>query len=812
MTEDISIDFIAAGGNRHPSAADWDASGLLAYGADCNVALWQPDSTPTKGVQALLKGHSGIVNAIKFLESPHGTLLLSGATDKSVRLWQKDEHSSAGWKEAALLNEHQSAINAFAVFDGTAYFVSAAAEANVFVWHVETQENKIHVALKQKISLQPHYFPLALDTALLTETNSIVLAIAGTSSKIQIYVSATDVVKFDLAATLSGHEGWIRSLAFVREHSEVGSDFLLASTSQDKYVRSWRLHKGEQLPPANQAGQDPLLGSIGKTLSNRPHRFTTQATKYSVTFEALLVGHEDWVYTARWDRHDGKLRLLTASADSSLSIWELDQTSEVWICSVRLGEISAQKGATTATGSSGGFWIGLWNPLGDAVVSLGRTGAWRLWRHRNEEDAWVQQVAITGHTRDVKSIAWSSDGSYLLSTGSDQTTRLFAEWKRNEWTSWHELSRPQIHGYDLNCIDSLGKGRFVSGADEKLLRVFDEPKGVAHLLSSVTGFREASTSDMPETAQIPVMGLSNKAADGTTAEPHEDHRGIPDDSPIDDPLTEQAKTPPVEDQLGRHLLWPEKEKLYGHGYEICAVAASHNSSLIATACRASSIDHAVIRLFETESWQEVKPSLKAHSLTVTSLAFSPDDAYLLSVGRDRQCCMWTRKEENRNTYEHYAADPKAHSRMILDCAWTPLQDCATFVTAGRDKRVHVWTVREHSLRKSADISFPQPVTALACLQQINDGQITCAAGLEDGSIFIIWLSAETQQNFKQPSGISSAITPSKAVTSLTWRPSKHLQDVNGETSTNEYHAQLAVASEDVSVRILSVPIRSNGPP
>lgn len=35
--------FIAAGGNRHPAAADWDPiSELLAYGADNNVALWKP--------------------------------------------------------------------------------------------------------------------------------------------------------------------------------------------------------------------------------------------------------------------------------------------------------------------------------------------------------------------------------------------------------------------------------------------------------------------------------------------------------------------------------------------------------------------------------------------------------------------------------------------------------------------------------------------------------------------------------------------------------------------------------------------------
>lgn len=35
--------YIAAGGNRHPAAAAWDtASGLLAFGADRNIALWLP--------------------------------------------------------------------------------------------------------------------------------------------------------------------------------------------------------------------------------------------------------------------------------------------------------------------------------------------------------------------------------------------------------------------------------------------------------------------------------------------------------------------------------------------------------------------------------------------------------------------------------------------------------------------------------------------------------------------------------------------------------------------------------------------------
>ncbi|MEQ2192339.1 hypothetical protein XENOCAPTIV_010248 [Xenoophorus captivus] len=34
--------------------------------------------------------------------------------------------------------------------------------------------------------------------------------------------------------------------------------------------------------------------------------------------------------------------------------------------------------------------------------------------------------------------------------------------------TWHEISRPQIHGYDLQCLAMIGRFQFVSGADEKM--------------------------------------------------------------------------------------------------------------------------------------------------------------------------------------------------------------------------------------------------------------------------------------------------------------------------------------------------------
>ena len=792
-------DFIAAGGNRHPAAADWDIeSGTLAYGADCNVALWRPEDEDAQGVHTILRGHTGVVNAVRFFRSSVDTrsLLLSGSTDKTIRIWRQLEQEPTGWQEAALLEGHETPINAFSVLPHTSYFASASANPYVHIWQLERANDSLHSSLKQKILLSSHYFPLAIDLAALTESKAIILAVAGSSAKIQIYASSANNIDFKAAATLTGHEGWIRSLAFARENHLNDSDILLASASQDKYIRLWRLHRGEALPPVSQAAKDPSLGSISKTLSNKPHRFAVGESKFSVTFEALLVGHEDWIYTARWDTTKDHLRLLTASADNSLSIWELDHSSEVWICSVRLGEISAQKGATTATGSSGGFWTGLWSPSKDAVVSLGRTGAWRLWRHNTPDDVWSQHFAVTGHTRALKSLAWSNDGSYLLSTGADQTTRMFAEWKREDKTSWHELSRAQIHGYDLNCIDSIDKHGFVSGADEKLLRVFEEPKGVAELLSSVAGSRDDETVDLPETAQMPVMGLSNKAGDDAAAEVNGDIEEVLEETSTVSPKAATQPRPPVEDQLGRHLLWPEKEKLYGHGYEICAVAASHDGTLIATACRASSIDHAVIRVYETQSWQEIKPPLKAHSLTVTSLAFSSDDEYLLSVGRDRQCCVWTRSRADKYSYRLHALNSKAHSRMILDACWTPPSEHQTFITAGRDKRLHVWRVEDSGLKQILQVPFNHPVTAVACRQEIQRDGVVVATGCEDGAVFMVHLLMEQESQKGDSQQLPSNLTPSKAVTSLAWRP------LHAHT---KFTSQLAIASEDASLHIVSVP-------
>lgn len=60
----------------------------------------------------------------------------------------------------------------------------------------------------------------------------------------------------------------------------------------------------------------------------------------------------------------------------------------------------------------------------------------------------------------------------------DQTTRVHGAIASSapEQSIWHELSRPQVHGYDLLGVAWLGPWTFASVADEKVARVFEAPR------------------------------------------------------------------------------------------------------------------------------------------------------------------------------------------------------------------------------------------------------------------------------------------------------------------------------------------------
>lgn len=62
----------------------------------------------------------------------------------------------------------------------------------------------------------------------------------------------------------------------------------------------------------------------------------------------------------------------------------------------------------------------------------------------------------------------------------DQTTRIHGPVALQPVECWHELARPQVHGYDLVGVGFLSALNYVSVADEKVARVFEAPKSFVH--------------------------------------------------------------------------------------------------------------------------------------------------------------------------------------------------------------------------------------------------------------------------------------------------------------------------------------------
>lgn len=207
----------------------------------------------------------------------------------------------------------------------------------------------------------------------------------------------------------------------------------------------------------------------------------------------------------------------------------------------------------------------------------------------------------------------------------------------------------------------------------------------------------------------------------------------------------------------QNTLWPEVQKLYGHGYEIFAVTATSDGRILASSCRATNEEYAQIILWDTSTWKQIQ-KLPSHQLTVTQMKFSPNNRWLLSVSRDRRWTIFENDQSNPDesfcNYKLYATTDKKngiHSRIIWTCDWT--HDSKYFATGSRDGKVVVWQQNETdsgtSLKNfgafsTLELAKNDSVTAISFATHLapNDCDYLAAIGLETGHIHICTLNTK----------------------------------------------------------------------
>ncbi|KAF9419312.1 Elongator subunit elp2 [Podila epigama] len=831
--------------------------------------------TSRRGVVATLHGHSARVNCVNFINQGHeleqkNVAIVSGSADKTARVWKRKGDE---WICSAVLEGHTGSVvtvgvvRARSIVPGSDLIATGSGDGTIRIWtRKEVDENKDDVVCIQTINVGKKYAQ-AIAISYLPNTSIPIMAVGSTDNRITIYALQSN--EFSKILSLQGHDNWVRSLDFATftkdpeassEHSVTSNatthhhtlqdgDLLLASGSQDKYIRIWRIasvvnSNTESQEDASQQGSESTLtqdmlksleemSTSGSQLSTKAHIMevtaeTGENKRFSVIFEALLLGHDDWVYTVNWQPAtlvDGKyyqpMALLSASTDKSMMIWKPDETTGVWVNSTQVGEVG---------GNTIGFFGGVFGPDGRWILAYGYNGAFHIWKNEGGEigDRWVPQVPASGHYASVQDLTWDPTNQYLVSVSLDQTARLFSPWKHTDSktqetvSTWHEIARPQIHGYDAQCIAFSSKWTFVSGSDEKVLRVFDAPQTFVRSLAALTGRTDVleDESSRPVGANLPALGLSNKAVfegdiasmvEAQESEEYLSQQAFVSTGATPTSLVETMTQPPFEEHLLQHTLWPEVEKLFGHGYELMCVDASHDGKWVASACRAHTPDQAVVRLFNAQgkSWKQTPHPLVSHTLTVTKVLFSHNDQFLLSISRDR---LWSlfEKVDDPNAADPFKliASNKAHARILWDCSWSA--DDSMFATGSRDKTIKIWAKKDAADSASwtsiATIKLPEAVTAVEFSPLVSNTRHILAAGLEDGRIFLFESNVDSPETWKPLGEIKREFTHVGTVNGVTWRLVKEKED--GASDHHHNLLQLASCGTDHSVRLFNIMMKN----
>lgn len=413
--------------NRTPESADWGENGLILFAACNSIAIFDPNFNQSSKITQTFVEHSAKVNTVKWISEFE---FLSGGYDNICILWNiQDLKNVKTWK----LIGHEggvSFVEAISV-NGEWTIATTSLDSTIRLWQKNATGDQYETF--DTISLG-NGFCFALKMCILPDTSdNILLAFAADDNHIYLYSdtgkgleakdnSGKSDRKFVKVDTLSGHENWVRGLDFVKINNK---EILLASSSQDTFIRLWKISSRPVIRRSILTNGD--LFSSSNEIKVEEKLFKTKSLKaercYAVALESVLLGHDGWVYGVKWGKTaDNRLQLLSSSIDKTLIIWTMNEDDGVWMEKVRVGEVG---------GNSLGFYGGKFSPDCKSIMGHGYQGSFHLWHQQDaDSDLWIPGVIIGGHFSEVRDICWDPSGQFLLSVSADQTTRCHAPWAR----------------------------------------------------------------------------------------------------------------------------------------------------------------------------------------------------------------------------------------------------------------------------------------------------------------------------------------------------------------------------------------------
>ena len=432
-----------------------DGTRIVSGGDDYTVRLWE---TATGREERCLQGHTERVTSVAF--GPEGTRVASGSWDKTVRLWEV-----ATGKEVACLRGHD-AVESVA-FSPEGDLVVAGEYSAIRLWDLITRREVARFVVD----------PEAVSFAFSTDGKRVVSGHRDNTVRTWDIGSRTEVMRlFDALQArrdppvwdigsgtevmrLEGHARSVNSVAVSKDGTRV------ASSSDDGTVRLWGAPKGRVLVALDSPELEVCSVAFSidgrRVVSGENSKDNAVRVWDAVSGKQLvyLQGQTTLMMSVAFSSDGG--RVVSRGIDS-VRLWDVATGMEL-AC---LREHDSNPGVEDLADVNDVAF----SPDGTRIVSGGDDCTVRLWDSATGKEV----CCLQGHTKAVSSVGFSPDGTRIASGSSDGTVRL-----------WDLAASKELIRLQANTDDTVFRVVF---SPEGLMLASEGPDGVL-LWDTTTGTR-----------------------------------------------------------------------------------------------------------------------------------------------------------------------------------------------------------------------------------------------------------------------------------------------------------------------------------
>ncbi|MEG3922250.1 hypothetical protein QUA07_24490, partial [Microcoleus sp. T3_A4] len=330
------------------------------------------------------------------------------------------------------------------------------------------------------------------------------------------------------------------------------------------------------------------------------------------------------------------------------------------------------------------------SPDGTQIVSGSSDDMVRLWDAKTLKPI---GKPLLGHQEGVNSVTFSPDGTQIVSGSSDDTVRLW------DAKTLKPIGKPLLghQSVVMSVAFSPDGTKIVSGGADSTVRLWDA-KTLKPIGKPLLGHLVTSVAFSPDGTKIVSGG-----ADSTVR-------------------LWDAKT-----------LKPIGKPLLGHQSRVYSIAFSPDGTKIVS----GSWVETVVRLWDTKTGQPIGKPLLGHQASVYSVAFSPDGTKIVSGSYDKTVRLW-----DANTGQPIGKPLLGHQSAVRSVAFS--RDGTKIVSRSDDNTVRLWDANTQPIGRPL-LGAPAPGYSVAFSE---DGTRIVSGSFYDNTLRL-W-DAKTGQPIGKP--------------------------------------------------------------